>query len=78
MPVEPAEKWPTHINIKEPLDDIHDKATSRYVFLFCFAGHGVLLYQTASSPADGRSKDPPVRIADYCRGELAIRGWELN
>jgi hypothetical protein len=75
---EPEERWPTHTNIKKAFDEIYNKATPGDVFFFYFAGHGALLCTTAFSPVDGRNKDPALITADYCCGQPAIRGWELN
>lgn len=78
IPSEPQDEWPTHSNIKKAFDNIYDKAGSGDVFFFHFSGHGAPLRTISSSPSDGRPNDPSLMTADYCCGNPAIRGWELN
>lgn len=78
VPSEPKDKRPTHANIKKAFDDICKKAKSGDVFFFHFSGHGALLPTINSSPDDGRANDPSLMTVDYCLGNPAVRGWELN
>ncbi|KAK8115637.1 hypothetical protein PG984_012139 [Apiospora sp. TS-2023a] len=78
VPSESEDSWPTHVNIKKAFDDVFNKAKPGDILFFHFSGHGAPLSTTPSSPADGRLNDPSLITADYCRGNPAIRGWELN
>ncbi|KAJ2998343.1 hypothetical protein NUW58_g358 [Xylaria curta] len=78
VPNEPTDSWPTYNNIKRELDNIYQDASPGDMLIFHYSGHGALLQTTEESPQDGRQTDASLMTADYCCGELAIRGWELN
>lgn len=48
------------------------------LFFFHFSGHGAQLEKTDTSPKNGRATDPSLMTVDYCRGNPAVRGWQLN
>ncbi|KAH7016298.1 caspase domain-containing protein [Microdochium trichocladiopsis] len=47
------------------------------LFFFHFSGHGARLQPTSKSPP-GRLTDPSLMTMDFCCGNPAVRGWQLN
>ncbi|KAF9777153.1 hypothetical protein IL306_004566 [Fusarium sp. DS 682] len=76
-PMEPPEYLPTFANIKREFDAAHSQTRAGDFFLFHFSGHGAELSRVKASPA-GRLKDPSLLTADFCCGQPAVRGWQLN
>ncbi|KAK1840032.1 TPR domain-containing protein [Colletotrichum chrysophilum] len=76
-PAEPPNLWPTFANIKREFDAVYNQAEAGDFFYFHFSGHGAELPRINESP-NGRPKDPSLLTADFCCGEPAVRGWQLN
>ncbi|KAI4285972.1 MAG: hypothetical protein L6R38_000265 [Xanthoria sp. 2 TBL-2021] len=72
------DRWPSFDNIKRYFNKVKDEARAGDMFFFHFSGYGAQLEKTDSSPKDGRAKDPSLMTVDYCRGNPAVRGWQLN
>jgi hypothetical protein len=77
QPKEPSSEWPTLDNIRQELGLICHNAKPGDYFLFHFSGHGSKLPRVSNSPT-GRSHDPALLPADFCLGQPALLGWELN
>ncbi|RYP58042.1 hypothetical protein DL770_010520 [Monosporascus sp. CRB-9-2] len=77
IPQELSQKLPTYKNIKESFAKIYEDAHPGDLFFFYFSGHGARLRPIGASPA-GRQTDPSLMPMDYCCGQPAVRGWELN
>jgi hypothetical protein len=76
-PAESSDRLPTFINIKREFDAVYRQANAGDLFLFHFSGHGARLNRVKGSPA-GRLKDPSLLTMDFCCGQPALRGWQLN
>jgi hypothetical protein len=76
-PMESPDRLPTFDNIKQEIDTVHSQATAGDFFFFHFSGHGARLKPVKSSPA-GRPDDPSLLTVDFCCGQPALRGWQLN
>lgn len=76
-PTEPEDRWPTFVNIKREFDAVYDQSTAGDFFFFHFSGHGGRLSPIDGSP-DDRSVNPSLLTVDFCCGEPAVRGWQLN
>ncbi|RYP31515.1 hypothetical protein DL768_011173 [Monosporascus sp. mg162] len=77
IPQELPQKLPTYKNIEGSFAKIYDDARPGDLFFFYFSGHGARLRPIGASPA-GRQTDPSLMPMDYCCGQPAVRGWELN
>ncbi|QYS99587.1 hypothetical protein H0G86_006710 [Trichoderma simmonsii] len=76
-PPEPPDRWPTFSNIKREFETIYEKANAGDFFFFHYSGHGAQLTRVKKSPKK-RFKDPSLLMVDFCYGQPAIRGWQLN
>ncbi|KAJ0296648.1 hypothetical protein Brms1b_013696 [Colletotrichum noveboracense] len=76
-PSESLDQLPTFKNIKSEFDKIIGQASAGDFFFFHFSGHGGRLQPLQCSPSN-RSADPSLLTADFCQGEPAVRGWQLN
>ncbi|KAM6481006.1 caspase domain-containing protein [Trichoderma sp. SZMC 28011] len=77
QPVEHRERLPTFANIKAEFDAIHEQAAPGDFFFFHYSGHGALLPRLRESPRNNLS-DPSLVTVDFCCGQPALRGWQLN
>ncbi|KAL2669751.1 hypothetical protein Neosp_015196 [[Neocosmospora] mangrovei] len=78
VPREPPEELPTLKNIERVFQDVAKRASAGDLFIFHFSGHGAQLETIQQSPQDGRKHDSALLTSDYCCGQPAIRGWQLN
>jgi hypothetical protein len=76
-PREPSGLLPTFNNIKREFNTVHSRAIAGDFFFFHFSGHGARLEPVKSSPP-GRHDDPSLLTVDFCCGQPAVRGWQLN
>ncbi|KAL6832826.1 caspase domain-containing protein [Trichoderma camerunense] len=76
-PVEPPERLPTFANLKAEFDNIYDRAVAGDFFFFHYSGHGALLRRQKDSPKSNLL-DPSLITVDFCCGQPAVRGWQLN
>ncbi|KAK4067516.1 hypothetical protein Trihar35433_6076 [Trichoderma harzianum] len=76
-PVEPPDRLPTFTNIKAEFKNIHDRAVAGDFFFFHYSGHGALLQRQKDSPKSNLL-DPSLITVDFCCGQPAVRGWQLN
>ncbi|KAF3072003.1 hypothetical protein CFAM422_005758 [Trichoderma lentiforme] len=76
-PIEPADRLPTFTNIKAEFDKIYDCAAAGDFFFFHYSGHGALLQRQKDSPKS-KLLDPSLITVDFCCGQPAVRGWQLN
>ncbi|KAK1838702.1 TPR domain-containing protein [Colletotrichum chrysophilum] len=76
-PAEPPDCWPTFANIKSKFDAVYDGAKPGDLFYFHFSGHGAELQPIDGSSGSSR-REPSLLTADFCCGEPALRGWQLN
>ncbi|RSL54592.1 hypothetical protein CEP54_009803 [Fusarium duplospermum] len=76
-PEEPTELSPTFSNIRTSFDSIRSQVERGDTFFFHYSGHGAQLPRVRESPAD-RLKDPSLLTMDFCDGQPALRGWQLN
>ncbi|KAK4078310.1 uncharacterized protein Triagg1_3326 [Trichoderma aggressivum f. europaeum] len=77
-PIESSDHLPTFVNIKAKFAAIYDRAVSGDLFYFHYSGHGKLLPRQADSPKSNTLEDPSLITVDFCCGQPAIRGWQLN
>ncbi|PYI02628.1 hypothetical protein BO78DRAFT_453553 [Aspergillus sclerotiicarbonarius CBS 121057] len=76
-PSEPPERLPTFFNIQAQFDRIRQASREGDLFFFHFSGHGERLDRVPATPR-GRMKDPSLLTVDFCCGQPAVRGWQLN
>lgn len=76
-PREPEAYRPTFNNIRKQFNNVTEKTQAGDLFLFYFSGYGAQLARTSKSPAR-RTTDPSLLTLDYCCGQPAVRGWQLN
>ncbi|KAL7799322.1 caspase domain-containing protein [Trichoderma afarasin] len=76
-PLEPPDCLPTFANIKAEFDKIYDGAAAGDFFFFHYSGHGALLQRQKNSPK-ANLLDPSLITVDFCCGQPAVRGWQLN
>ncbi|RYP68864.1 hypothetical protein DL770_008370 [Monosporascus sp. CRB-9-2] len=77
QPRETEGRWPTFYNIKKEFDEVYEHASPGDLFFFHFSGHGTRLKTTLASSV-ARETDPSLLPMDFCCGQPAIRGWQLN
>ncbi|KAK1240207.1 hypothetical protein MKX08_007649 [Trichoderma sp. CBMAI-0020] len=77
-PVEPSECLPTFSNIKAKFDAIYEHAVAGDFFFFHYSGHGARLERQRNSPKRNMLFDPSLITVDFCCGQPAVRGWQLN
>lgn len=77
-PVEPPESLPTFANIKAKFDAIYEHAVAGDFFFFHYSGHGARLERQKNSPKRNMLFDPSLITVDFCCGQPAVRGWQLN
>uniref|UniRef100_L2G533 TPR domain-containing protein n=2 Tax=Colletotrichum fructicola (strain Nara gc5) TaxID=1213859 RepID=L2G533_COLFN len=68
---------PTFAGIEKAFEHIYDFTESGDIFFFYFSGHGARLRPISVSPT-GAAFDPSLLPMDFCLGQPAIRGWQLN
>ncbi|EGU84553.1 hypothetical protein FOPG_17207 [Fusarium oxysporum f. sp. conglutinans race 2 54008] len=76
-PEESPDRWPTFANIKREFDAVYDHARAGDLFFFHFSGHGARLDPIDGSPTRS-PKEPSLLTMDFCCGNPAVRGWQLN
>lgn len=72
-----SNRLPSYEEIKSEFDMVIQQAKKDDFFYFHFSGHGARLMPIDASPED-HTRDPALLTVDYCRGQLPIRGWQLN
>lgn len=77
-PIEPPGCLPTFANIKAKFDAIYEHAVAGDFFFFHYSGHGARLERQKNSPMRNTLFDPSLVTIDFCCGQPAVRGWQLN
>ncbi|PON25452.1 hypothetical protein TGAM01_v205747 [Trichoderma gamsii] len=77
-PIESPEHLPTFANIKAKFDAIYEHAVAGDFFFFHYSGHGARLERQKNSPMRNTLFDPSLITVDFCCGQPAVRGWQLN
>jgi hypothetical protein len=77
-PFEPPERLPTFANIKAKFDAVYKHATAGDFFFFHYSGHGARLERQKNSPKRNMLSEPSLITVDFCCGQPAVRGWQLN
>ncbi|KAL5090449.1 hypothetical protein Trisim1_004349 [Trichoderma cf. simile WF8] len=76
-PIEPQDRLPTFANIKAEFDNVYNRAVAGDFFFFHYSGHGSRLNRIRGSPLPSMT-DPSLITVDFCCGQPAVRGWQLN
>ncbi|KAL7933331.1 caspase domain-containing protein [Trichoderma chlorosporum] len=76
-PLEPVDRWPTFSNIQNGFHSVCERAVAGDFFYFHYSGHGGRLKRVQGSPVK-QLTDPSLLTVDFCCGQPAVRGWQLN
>ncbi|KAL7924066.1 caspase domain-containing protein [Trichoderma austrokoningii] len=76
-PLEPANRWPTFFNIQNGFHSVCERAAAGDFFYFHYSGHGGRVKRVQGSPRKNQA-DPSLLTVDFCCGQPAVRGWQLN